>query len=67
MEEVAARTLMNLEYIGEWHSHPACHSTQMSGMDRTAMADITEHMGTVGLPGLMLIIGDAGTFTVYLR
>jgi E2/UBC family protein A/ThiF family protein/JAB domain-containing protein similar to deubiquitination enzymes len=64
--EVSDRTLMNLEYVGEWHSHPVGGGTGMSQKDRTAMAEISGEMAKVGLPGLMLIVGDYGSYTPHL-
>jgi hypothetical protein len=64
--DIADRTLLNLEYIGEWHSHPASAGTGMSDIDKIAMEEISGEMGKAGLPGLMLIAGDRGSYTIHL-
>jgi len=65
--DVAERTLMNFEYVGEWHSHPVGSGTKMSKVDRIAMAEISGEMGKTGLLGLMLIVGDDGIFSFHLE
>jgi hypothetical protein len=64
--DIAHRTLLNLEYIGEWHSHPAGAGTNRSNTDDVAMAEIAGEMQKAGLPGLMLIVGDGGSYTFHL-
>jgi integrative and conjugative element protein (TIGR02256 family) len=51
-------TLGNLEYVGEWHSHPAGFSTKPSRADMQVFAWIADHMDREGLPGVMMIVGD---------
>jgi ThiF family protein/JAB domain-containing protein similar to deubiquitination enzymes len=63
---IADRTLLNLEYVGEWHSHPTGAGTDMSGTDKIAMREISGEMAKAGLPGLMLIAGDSGSYTIHL-
>jgi hypothetical protein len=62
---VAERTLLNLKYVGEWHSHLSAQ-TDMSDVDKIAMKEISGEMAKEGLPGLMLIIGDGGSYTIHL-
>ena len=64
--EIADRTLLNLEYVGEWHSHPAGSGTGMSGTDKIAMKEIAGEMAKAGLPGLMLIAADTGSYAIHL-
>ena len=64
--DIADRTLLNIEYVGEWHSHPAGAGTDMSGIDKIAMKEIAGEMAKAGLPGLMLIVGDGGAYTIHL-
>ena len=51
----------DLYYIGEWHSHPPNSSTAQSGRDIKSMEKIPELMLEVGLPGILLIVGDSNT------
>jgi len=51
-------TLNNLEYVGEWHSHPDGHDCRPSINDRTAFSWLIELMKIEGLPAIMLIVGD---------
>jgi len=49
-----------LEYIGEWHSHPAYCSTSPSDDDIQVFAWLTGLMDADGLPAMMMIVGDGG-------
>jgi hypothetical protein len=66
VEDIVDRTLLNLEYVGEWHSHPAGAGTNMSDTDKVAMKEISGEMAKAGLPGLMLIAADNGSYAVHL-
>jgi hypothetical protein len=66
VREIQDRTLMNLEYIGEWHSHPEGSGTGMSKIDDVAMKEIKGEMSKAGLPGLILIIESSGSYTPHL-
>ncbi len=48
-----------IQYLGEWHSHPDRYSTKPSDDDRKVFAWLNQHMGKDGLPPLMLIAGQA--------
>jgi integrative and conjugative element protein (TIGR02256 family) len=61
----AARTGRQLEYIGEWHSHPDRCSTRPSDDDLQVFAWLTERMAVEGLPALMAIAGGRD-FSWYL-
>lgn len=63
---IQEQTLGNLEYIGEWHSHPNGCSTDQSPTDEVAMADICFEMSLAGMPGLMLIVGQSGAHTFHV-
>jgi hypothetical protein len=65
--EIQDRTLTNLEYVGEWHSHPDGCGTEMSKVDKVAMKEIAEEMSKTGLPGLILIVGADGSYSLHLR
>ncbi len=51
-------TLNNLEYVGEWHSHPDVHDCMPSTNDHIAFSWLIELMKIEGLPAIMLIVGD---------
>lgn len=50
------RTARIVDYIGEWHSHPAGHSAKASPDDEKLLASLSERMSVEGLPALMLIL-----------
>ena len=56
-----------LEYIGEWHSHPSNCGVEPSQDDRKVFAWVSEYMTADGLPPLMLIVGDPGEWAFYLE
>jgi integrative and conjugative element protein (TIGR02256 family) len=60
VERVQNGTAGNLEYIGEWHSHPKGFSCQPSNDDLKVFAWLTKHMDEEGQPALMSIVGDKG-------
>jgi hypothetical protein len=66
IREIERKTLLNLEYIGEWHSHPRGCGTSMSEIDIVAMEGIQGEMSKVGLPGLMVIVGSDGSHSCHL-
>jgi hypothetical protein len=55
-----------LEYVGEWHSHPDGCPTLPSGDDLKVFSWLTEHMSDAGLPALMAIVGDRRGSSWYL-
>jgi hypothetical protein len=63
---IAERTLQNLDYIGEWHSHPEGSGVGKSGQDVAALREITGEMAKAGAPGLMMIVGDRGDYAFYI-
>ena len=50
-----------LEYVGEWHSHPAGHDCAPSALDRRLFGWLIDLMSIDGRPALMLIVGEPGT------
>lgn len=54
------RTGQNLEYIGEWHSHPDGIAALPSGEDLAAIVSSTREMSEDGLPFVMAIVGEDG-------
>ncbi|MCI0461247.1 MAG: Mov34/MPN/PAD-1 family protein [Gemmataceae bacterium] len=55
-----------LEYVGEWHSHPDDCPTLPSEDDLKVFTWLTEHMSDAGLPALMAIVGDRSGSSWYL-
>ena len=66
VDRLAERTDGMLEYIGEWHSHPAGCSTAPSADDVRVFGWLTESMDVEGLPALMMIVGDDGHSSCYI-
>lgn len=58
IDAIEQTTLNNLQYVGEWHSHPAGHTAKPSEEDRKLLETITRLQHKDGNPGLMLICGD---------
>lgn len=57
---VRERTASQVEYVGEWHSHPTGYGSNPSEDDVKVFAWLTEHMDDEGLPALMGIVGEGG-------
>jgi hypothetical protein len=55
-----------LEYVGEWHSHPDGCPTLPSGDDLQVFAWLTESLAADGLPALMAIVGEGDRSSWYL-
>lgn len=47
-----------VDYIGEWHSHPAGHSASPSSTDVVLLATLTERLAADGVPVLMVIVSE---------
>jgi hypothetical protein len=60
------RTGHQLQYVGEWHSHPAGHACRPSKDDMTLLAWLSHHMGKDGFPGVVLIAGDGPAVGAYV-
>jgi hypothetical protein len=56
--KIEKKTLYNLTYLGEWHTHPDGSSTNMSEDDKIQLEWIQEVVLGKGYPGVMLIIGE---------
>jgi proteasome lid subunit RPN8/RPN11 len=61
LAEIESATAGNLEYVGEWHSHPAGYDCTPSDFDLRLFAWLVELMSIDGRPALMLIAGEPGT------
>lgn len=60
------RTFDQLEYVGEWHSHPDGYSCLPSVDDLNVLAWLSSHMDTDGVPGVMMIACERAAVTVLL-
>ena len=66
VERIVRITGSNLDYIGEWHSHPDEHSVEPSTNDQKLLNWIRAGMEEAGETGLMCIIGEGKQLGVYL-
>lgn len=55
-----------LEYVGEWHSHPDGCATLPSKDDLKGFVWLTERMGESGHPALIAIVGEGPSSSWYL-
>jgi len=55
-----SRTGGQLEYIGEWHSHPDGCSCAPSTRDIALFGWLAAHLGAMGQPALMAIVCQGG-------
>jgi integrative and conjugative element protein (TIGR02256 family) len=60
----SAATLHQLQYIGEWHSHPDRTSVSPSTTDCVQLLWLGGELAVEGLPGLMMIAGQDGRFAI---
>ena len=60
VEKAIARTLEQVRYVGEWHSHPRRARTRPSPTDLCQLGWLTSTLSMDGCPALMLIAGDRG-------
>lgn len=63
---ITEMTAAQLEYIGEWHSHPDRCSCLPSDDDFKVFSWMTDRMSAAGLPALMAIIGQGGSSLWFL-
>ena len=66
IEKVGRLTDGQLEYIGEWHSHPDGIACLPSEDDLLVFSWLTQHMADAGLPALMAIVGQNRIAAWYL-
>lgn len=67
VEKIHEMTEKQIEYIGEWHSHPPNCGVKPSQDDRKVFQWISDFMTAEGLPPLMLIVGDHKKYAFYLE
>ena len=60
LADMVSRTGGQLEYIGEWHSHPDGCSCAPSTKDIALFGWLAAHLGTTGQPALMAIVCQGG-------
>lgn len=66
VEAISQATNHQLEYVGEWHSHPNGCACLPSDDDLKVFGWLTTNMSTAGLPALMAIVGQNGISAWYL-
>ena len=59
-------SLHKLSYVGEWHSHPRRSSPLPSTIDLAQIVWLGNELEHEGLPGLMAIAADGGSFAFVL-
>ena len=67
VEKIKQVTDGQLNYVGEWHSHPPRCSVQPSQADQEVFGWLSDLMKADGLPPLMLIVGDPDKYAFYLE
>jgi proteasome lid subunit RPN8/RPN11 len=65
--DIRHRTIGQLNYVGEWHSHPSGCSCELSQIDQQALSELGSCRRKEGLPALIGIIGEDGQFGWYLQ
>lgn len=63
---VVESSLHQLSYVGEWHSHPRKSSPLPSAVDLAQIVWLGTELEHEGLPGLMAIAADHGSFAFVL-
>jgi proteasome lid subunit RPN8/RPN11 len=62
IQGIETRTLGQIGYVGEWHSHPDGAAVRPSTDDLEAYSWLVAHMHPEGLPGIMMIFGADSDF-----
>jgi molybdopterin/thiamine biosynthesis adenylyltransferase len=66
VKEATERSLHQVRYVGEWHSHPRGSSTHPSSTDIRQLCWLADELESEGVPALMAIAGDYGQLSVML-
>jgi len=66
LERIGKATLTNLEYVGEWHSHPPGCAAKPSSTDQRAITTLAAQMSLEGLPAMMLIVAERGCHQLFI-
>jgi integrative and conjugative element protein (TIGR02256 family) len=56
-----------IQYLGEWHSHPDGYSTNPSPLDEELFIYLSERLSQQGYPTLMTIIGNGDEYSLTFR
>lgn len=68
LEEISINTANNIEYIGEWHSHPRNCSISMSILDEELLNYLHLKRSPEGYPGVLVIMSDENeNMGIYIR
>lgn len=67
VKQINEITAKNLEYVGEWHSHPDRCACEPSRDDDKFLDWLTGNMREEGLPALMMIAGQSGKYGLFLN
>lgn len=66
LQRVRIATANNLDYVGEWHSHPDNCSCTPSSDDRQVFSWLAEGMFVSGYPPLMIIVGSGNQLSIHV-
>ena len=67
LDQVTTITGGQLEYVGEWHSHPDGSRCCASSDDRDLLDTLSKIMAYDGLPEVLAIAGELGKLSIYLK
>jgi len=60
IDDVARRSMHQVRYLGEWHSHPRYANARPGNTDIAQLAYLGSELAADGLPGLMAIAAHQG-------
>ena len=60
LEVLSVRTMGNVAYVGEWHTHPPGSGSKPSTTDRDFLQEMHERTRLEDAPALLLICGEEG-------
>jgi integrative and conjugative element protein (TIGR02256 family) len=58
--DISRRTLGQVGYVGEWHSHPDGVAARPSAMDVSQLVWLVDKLSIVDQPAVMIIVGEHG-------
>jgi hypothetical protein len=64
IDDVAHRSMHQVRYLGEWHSHPRYANARPSDIDIAQLAYLGSELAADRLPGLMAIAAHHGDFSL---
>lgn len=64
IDDVTRRSMHQVRYLGEWHSHPRYANARPSDTDIAQLAYLGAELAADGLPGLMAIAAHHGDFSL---